>query len=150
MGKGRSVIKKKQKIEELKNQLKLNEQKYNDGVAQLTAQLNVNGLQKEQSALTVDEIGLVLKGGLKVLKPVFQYETTLEWEAHATRTAKYRLDFEKKKLANLGKNIEEINKQLESQASQFETLKKEIVGKLKELGLDEKDIFKEKIPSYIG
>lgn len=146
----RKEIRKKQRIEDFKKELKLNEEKLQKVVAETNAKLSMVGLEKEDMQLKVDEIELVIKLGLKTLEPKFEYERHQAWQDHTEKAAKHGLDRAKKRLANLEQSIEEGKKYLASQADLEQTRKKVIVAELKKLGLDEKDIFKQETPSYIG
>ena len=143
-------FKKNKKIVEFKKELNLNEDKFKGVTAQTNAEIDMLEFQRQDSELRADEMELVLRLGLKVINPVMKYEQHKEWEAHAERATKWKLGVEKKKLANFEQAIESKKKYLESQANLEETRKKVIVAELKKLGLDEKDIFKKKVPSYIG
>ncbi|KKN51122.1 hypothetical protein LCGC14_0625860 [marine sediment metagenome] len=146
----RKEVRKKKEITKLKEELALNNQKLSEVTAQLKGKLQLISLQKEDASMKVEEMELVLRLGLKVLQPRFKYEEHPDWEQHAKKQVKYALGLSKKKLANFDAQEKELNTQLEHQASMVETRKKEIVVELKKLGLEEKDIFKKEIPSYIG
>lgn len=146
----RKEVRKKQKIEDFKKELKLNEEKLKGTKAQSEAKMAMFEFQRQDAALRVDEMELVLRLGLKVINPVYEYEKHKDWLIHAERATKFKLGVEQKKLANFEKAIETEKKYLESQADLEQTRKKVIIAELKKLGLDEKDIFKREIPSYIG
>ena len=106
----RNVIKKKQKIEEFKKELKLNEEKLKGVTDETNAKLALMELEREDMQLKVDEIELVIELGLETIKPRFKYETYPKWLEHTEKSAKHSLNRANKRLANLNQSIEEGKK----------------------------------------